>query len=256
VRVLLEGNVFENSWGGFSQAGFSILLTPKNQNNACPNCVVHDVTVRYNLINHAGDGFQIANIPSVAGGLSMGMWNISIHDVVMDDISGKTYLGGGHLFQESSGNHVSALHDVSINHVTAFIKDRGAMVMVGNHKSFPEMYGFVWSNNIFSGSYGMITTGAGGAENCAYHMSAPAAMLASCFKDSKFSHNALIGPVSKWPAGNFVAASTADLRFNNSKDVLARYKILPTSPYAHAGTDGKALGADVEALAAAVAGVR
>lgn len=129
------------------------------------------------------------------------------------------------------------------------------MVMVGNHKSFPEMYGFVWSNNIFSGSYGMTTTG-GGAENCAYHMSAPAAMLASCFKDSEFSHNALVGPVSKWPTGNFVAASPTEVRFNNSKDVLARYKLLPTSPYAHAGTDGKALGADMEALAAAVVGVR
>src|SRR5580704_3540724 len=30
-RVLFEGNVLENTWGGFSQAGFGFLLTPKNQ---------------------------------------------------------------------------------------------------------------------------------------------------------------------------------------------------------------------------------
>ena len=30
-RVLFEGNVLEDTWGGFSQAGFAILLTPKNQ---------------------------------------------------------------------------------------------------------------------------------------------------------------------------------------------------------------------------------
>ena len=34
-RVLLEGNVLENSWGGFSQAGFAVLLTAKNQQNRC-----------------------------------------------------------------------------------------------------------------------------------------------------------------------------------------------------------------------------
>ena len=45
-RVLFEGNILENTWGGFSQMGFSILLTPKNQ---APNVGrVTDLTVRYN----------------------------------------------------------------------------------------------------------------------------------------------------------------------------------------------------------------
>jgi hypothetical protein len=256
VRVLFEGNVLENSWGGFSQAGFSILLTPKNQNNVCPICVVHDITIRYNTITHAGSGFQIANVPSDAGGLSMGLWNVSIHDVVMDDISGKAYIGGGHLFQESNSNNVSVLHGVSISHVTAFNKEPGsAILIVGNNKAFPEMYGFVWSNNIFSASGGTATTG-GGAPNCAYHMNGPAAMLASCFKEFEFSHNALVGPPAQWPAGNYAPASTAEIKFAKSTQSLAGYKLLPTSPYAHAGSDGKALGADIEALSAAIAGVR
>jgi len=37
-RVLFEGNVLENVWGGFSQSGFAVLLTPANQDNACPLC--------------------------------------------------------------------------------------------------------------------------------------------------------------------------------------------------------------------------
>jgi hypothetical protein len=49
-RVLFESNILENSWGGFSQAGFAILLTPKNQalhaGNVCPSCQVTDVTIR------------------------------------------------------------------------------------------------------------------------------------------------------------------------------------------------------------------
>jgi len=30
-RVLIDGNTMHNSWGGFSQVGYAILLTPKNQ---------------------------------------------------------------------------------------------------------------------------------------------------------------------------------------------------------------------------------
>lgn len=256
VRVLFEGNILENSWGGFSQSGFSILLTPKNQKGRCPICVVHDVTIRYNLISHAGNGFQIANAQSMPGVFSMGMWNVSIHDVVMDDINGKTYAGGGHLFQQSSGSHISPLHDVSINHVTAFKKDtRTAMMLVGDNKAYAGMYGFVWTNNIFSGNGGIDTTG-GGAVNCAYRIGAPAALLASCFKNSEFSHNVLVGATSTWPAENYVLPTVAEVKFASSKELLAHYQILPTSPYAHAGSDGKAPGADVAAIAAAVAGVR
>ena len=60
-RVLLDGNIMENTWGGFSQAGFAILLTPKNQAGAkgvhlCPVCQVTDVTVRNTTISHVGGG--------------------------------------------------------------------------------------------------------------------------------------------------------------------------------------------------------
>src|SRR5262249_7132534 len=216
---------------------------------------VHDVTIRYNTITHTGNGFQIANIPSVSGGLSLGLWNVSIHDVVMDDISGKSYLGGGHLFQESSSNHQSVLHDISITHVTALNKDSGAALMVvGNNKSYPEMYGFTWANNIFSGSGGMATTG-GGAENCAYHATTATIMLNNCFKEFDFSHNALVGPTGKWPDGNFAASNMGEVKFSTAKQSLARYQLQSTSPYAHAGNDGKALGADIDAVAAAIAGV-
>ena len=190
IRVLFEGNVLENSWGGFSQAGFAILLTPKNQNNLCPLCVVHDVTIRYTSISHVGNGVGIANVASVAGGVSQGMWNVSIHDVLIDDIDGVAYAGGGHLFQQSNDNPL-VLHDIVINHVTALSKDtKAAMITVGNHKTYPEMYGFIWSNNIFTGGIGITTTG-GGAINCAYHQES-VGVLNNCFKQPDFSHNAII----------------------------------------------------------------
>jgi len=257
IRVLFEGNVLENSWGGFSQTGFSILLTPKNQNGGCPICVVHDVTIRFNTINHAGEGFQIGNGPSDSGALSQGMWNVSIHDVVVDDVDGTAYHGGGHLWQESNGNPLSVLHDIAISHVTALSKNpKAAMLTVGNNKSYPEMYGFVWSNNIFTSSGGVATTG-GGPDNCAYQQG-PAGVISNCFKDSSFAHNVLIGAMGKWPQANFSPASTTDVRFASSvaADPLASYRLQPGSPFAHAATDGKDLGADIVALTAAITGVR
>jgi putative Ig domain-containing protein len=264
ARVLFEGNILENTWGGFTQAGFSVLLTPKNQNNHCPICVVRDVTIRYNTVAHAAGGLQIANAPVPGDNGTLGMWNISIHDVIIDDISGKTYNGGSHLIQESNSDRTSGLHNVSMNHVTAFNKDAGqqSLLMVGNNKSFPEMYGFTWTNNLFTGG-GAIGGIGGGTEDCTYGMTTIAALLKSCFKDFEFSHNAVVGQTRKWPDGNFVAPSLADVNFATATttgatatQALAHYQLLPTSPYAHAGSDGKALGADVAAVAAAIAGVK
>jgi hypothetical protein len=53
-RLLLEGNVLENSWGGFSQVGWGIVITPRGRWAAS-----RDITIRYNTISHVGSGFQI-----------------------------------------------------------------------------------------------------------------------------------------------------------------------------------------------------
>ena len=253
VRVLFEGNLLENTWGGFSQAGFSILLTPKNQNGLCPLCVVHDVTIRYISIAHAGAGFQIGNGASDSGALSLGMWNVSVHDVLVDDVSATTYQGGGHLFQESNGNPVSVLHDVVINHVTAFNKNSDlSMLIIGNSKSSPEMYDFTWTNNILSAGTGITTTG-GGAENCAFQQSS-AGVLTNCFKNWSFSHNVLVGATGAWPDGNFLA-TMSQLKFAVGAGPLAQFTLQAASPFAGSGSDGKDPGVDSAGLGAALVGV-
>ncbi|HEY6765919.1 MAG TPA: hypothetical protein VI386_14235, partial [Candidatus Sulfotelmatobacter sp.] len=114
-RVLFEGNVLENSWGGFSQSGFAVLLTPKNP-RTCVSCHVLDVTIRYNTISHCGSGFQIANVPSGTKDISAGGGRYSIHDIVIDDIDGARYKGFGVLFQIIS--QMPQMKDLKIDHVT------------------------------------------------------------------------------------------------------------------------------------------
>ena len=77
-RVLIDGNIMENSWGGFTQVGFAILLTPKNpgwsqrHERSVLTCQVTDVTIRYNVrISHVGAGMQIANGLSDNGGSAL-----------------------------------------------------------------------------------------------------------------------------------------------------------------------------------------
>src|SRR5207249_2589790 len=83
-RVLLEGNILENTWGGFTQNGFAVVLTPKNQApNVCPLCRVTDVTIRYNRIQHMASGFMFANILSDTGGASTDGGRYSIHDNIL-----------------------------------------------------------------------------------------------------------------------------------------------------------------------------
>jgi hypothetical protein len=106
-RTLFEGNMTENVWGGFSQAGFTLLLTPKNQHtpngDVCPLCQVTPVTVRYNRFSHSGSGFQIANAADRGGGYAQAGKRYSFHDVILKDVHAITYGGEGQLAQISSG---------------------------------------------------------------------------------------------------------------------------------------------------------
>ncbi|MFZ1006396.1 MAG: Ig domain-containing protein [Candidatus Sulfotelmatobacter sp.] len=256
IRVLFEGNVLENTWGGFTQVGFSILLTPKDQSNACPLCVVHDVTIRYNTISHVGGGMQIANGASDSGGLSQGAWNESIHDVVIDDIDAKTFNGDGYILQESNGDPLLAIHDVVINHLTVVGPDAVALLVIGNDLTNPMMNNFTWTNSIFAFStIGVLSTG-GGSTNCAFKTGGPMAKLAACFSPYAFSHNAIIGATGTWPSANYTPATANAVQFvNYNNGSGGNYQLQPTSPFKNAGLDGNDLGADMTTLNSMIAGV-
>jgi hypothetical protein len=259
-RVLVEGNIMENSWGGFSQSGFAILLTPKNQaggngSNLCPICQVTDVTIRYNSIRHVGGGLQIANALSDNGGAPLDGQRYSIHDIVIDDIDAVKYKGSGMLAQVSTSAGAPVLQNLTINHVTAF--PSRTLLNIGNMvaRSGP-MENFVFTNNIVSvGTYPVWSTG-GGPGNCAY-FDKPLTTFNACFSSYSFASNALIGspsafPATLWPSRNFLPATASAVRFvNHNGGNGGDYHLQPSSPYKGKGTDGRDLGADVDAVASA-----
>ena len=263
-RVLIEGNVLENTWGGFSQAGFGMVIGPKNQaigtRNVCPLCQVTDVTIRYQTISHVGGGLQLGNGVSSNGGVPRAGQRYSVHDVTIDDIDDVKYIGHGDFAQVSMGEGAPVLQDVTINHVTAF--QPGVMLNIGDDiKVNPQMRAFVYTNNLVNaGPAPTRTTGNGGTGDCAY-TGVPNIVLAKCFQTYQFSHNAVAAtpstyPPSQYPKGNFFPPNMVAVEFvNYANGKGGDYRLANSSPYRKAGTDGKDLGADIDAIRAAITGV-
>jgi hypothetical protein len=263
-RVLFEGNILEDSWGGFSQTGFAIVLTPKNQNNGnghdnlCPLCRVTDVTIRDCKIAHVGSGFQIANAPADGGKVSSAGERYSIHDVVIDDIDGKKYAGFGAFMILIS--NVPTLKDVKMDHITA-VSPRVFIslgVMVG------KIQNFTFTNNLIGASEKQIGSIGGGPANCAFRpeIRGPAGVLQDCMNPVTFTNNAIINGFGNWPPGNFFPKNAEAVGFVKG-DGFEAYRLCKVkdaqckspSKYASAGSDHKDIGADIDLIDAATKGV-
>ncbi len=262
-RVLFEGNVMEDSWGGFSQTGFSIVLTPKNQyngparSNLCPLCRVTDITIRDCTIAHVAGGFNIGNVPET-GTISAAGERYSIHDLVIDDIDGKKYGGfGAFLFLISNA---PTLKDVRIDHVTA-ISSQIAMY-VGVKRA--HIQNFVFTNNLI-GAYAKDLASTGGPDNCVVQpdRQGPTAMFKECFDSFTVANNAIIGGFASWPSGNFTPKNLAAVGFVRDRSDLDAVRLCRAksdsckgpSKFVNAGNDRKDLGADIDAITSATQGV-
>jgi hypothetical protein len=268
VRVLVEANLMENVWGGFSQTGFGIILSPKNQhtksgNNVCPICQVTDVTIRYTQISHAGGGMQLATAISGSGhdgGSALAGERWSIHDVVMDDLS-KQYTGGGGVFEISNSWVKNPLNSLTINHITAFPDPGSHLMILGSVAGNPSMYGFVFSNNLVLAARYPVWNAFGSKTSCGAP-DQPLPSISGCFSTYTFANNGLIAtpsqfPPSSWPAGNYFPNTPGDVGFvNYNNGNGGNYALVASSPYKNKGTDGKDLGADIAGLEAALAGVQ
>ncbi len=266
IRVLVDGNLIENTWGGFSQNGSGILLTPKSQHkrhggNSCPKCQVTDITIRYVQISHGGGGIQMATSLSGSGkngGEALAGTRWSLHDIVMDDIS-SNYVGLGNLFLLMNNWEKNPLNTVTINHVTGFADTTTTMLFVGNIVRSVPMYGLVFTNNLLLASrYPVWNTGK--SNSCAAD-DVPVTTIKKCFKTFTFANNAIIAPPpqfppSTWPANNMFPKTIAAVNFTSFNDGDGgNYELQPGSLYKNAGTDGKDLGADIVGLNAELANV-
>ena len=278
-RVLLEGNVLANIWGGFSQNGSAILIGPKNQNgatdvNLCPLCFISDVVVRYNYITTAAATFEIFNAQNgYPGGWAAGGHNYSIHDLIFDNQQYPTcYQCAFGLGQISSGYLTTdappvgeVMHDVLINHLTivtvptwplAGSKHETAMINMdgppaGNSTSTPQMLNIVYENSLFGGGgNGLYPTGGDQSDNCSVGQATLANMITACWTGlSSFSGNLVVNytGTSTWPDGNLFSPSWSDVDFiNYNNGDGGDYHLAASSPFRGRALDGADPGANVD----------
>jgi PKD repeat protein len=277
-RVLAEGNVMANTWGGFTQNGSAVLIGPKNQgganhSNLCPLCFVSDVIFRYGSISSTSGAFEIFNVRTTnVGGWASGGHNYSIHDIVADNLQYATcYMCATNLAELSSG-YLSAdppptddvMHDVLIDHLTlvtvptwplAGSKREAAMMLLdgppaGNSSGTPLMSNITFENSLFGGgNSGFYPTG-GGADNCSVGQVDLASMISNCWSEnSLFSGNVTVAytGTGAWPQGTLLSPSWSNVGFANyNNGVGGDYHLLTSSPFKGLALDGDDPGANID----------
>jgi len=116
-RVLIEGNVFENSWAS-AQAGFAIVMWSVNQDGRATYSETSDVTFQYNIVRNANNAFQLSD--GSYWSTYVPMQRVAIRNNIVTGIGRNSQMGagGGKAFQ-IGGN----IRDLTISHNTG---DAGA----------------------------------------------------------------------------------------------------------------------------------
>ena len=241
-RVLIEGNVMENSYLD-GQAGFAFVLWSVNQQGTCTWCVTEDVTIRYNVIRNVAAGFQLTDKNDATS--SPPMRRLAIRDNLLIGVDNPDLRGNGRLFQ--IGNIIPNL---TIEHNTAFSPTNSSLIWAGQ----APLPSHVVRNNLIGGGQYQIFTPSGQGQLGWTHVAGAG---------SAFSGNvvALADPATS-PTGNYYPASMDAIGLAGGGAAAYSVTASPTdfvltvnSPLKGKGTDGRDPGANIAALVAAIQGV-
>lgn len=261
IRVLVQGNVFENVWLGQSdQLGEAIHINPANQKDT-PWMAVSDVTFQLNEVINAEGGFggtacSTGGTPNLGNQRNMFANNLSLDT---GGGSGRRILATA---TSSFGNNCGN-PDVFFNHNT-FIASSNCTIPNNCQGNLPltallteasvpsgvvPLARFAFNNNILA--YDSVW---GVAGNCAVNS---AHVL--CWTPEQFLSNIVFDTASCDPNSFGPYAASCPVReiggVGFANPAAGDYHLAPNSVGKYAGTDGKDVGADIDALNAAIAGV-
>ena len=238
-RALVEGNVFGHHWAG-GQSGFFFVLTPRGENNQNPWAFTGDITFRYNRILKTTAGLVLSGTDDQIAQKSN---RVLVEHNVFENI-GAYFLPGA--FNGDFTMPSNAIQNLTIRHNSIF-QSYTPFHFAGD--SIGPMNGFTVVDNIFgNGGYGIAGETTGGV-----------AELDAIAPGWVMRKNAIYGPYpnangvlqSYYPADDYFPASQDAVGFVNL--AMGDYHLAPSSPYKGKGSDGKDVGADIDAVNAATA---
>jgi hypothetical protein len=224
VRVLVDGNVFENNWAD-AQTGYALQLKSSAAISGAEWTVTSDVTFRNNIVRNSANGVDIAAMPD---GPCQPARRILLENNLFTDIGGNMFLVLGHSGMVLDGVqiiHNTAVHGASANSFLYF--DGGLLTH------------FAARDNIGTlGTYGILGSGSG---------IGVASLVQYAPSGYAVSGNLLLGNTNDatYPSGNSFAASVSAAHFVNPS----------SGNYAIASGPYSGFGADMAAITAATAGV-
>lgn len=228
-RVLAENNVFSRTFGGYTQNGSGILITPKNQNGQCAACSVTDVTFRKNRVEYTGTPLQLACALSDSGAppRACGNWSINHNEFLHQQYFGCYQCSGLYLIQLGSSLSpiIPVLSGVLIDHnlfqVDGWYGKYHGFLMVGGPVGSQQQQNINFTNNIVPQGYFPMYY-SGGTANCGYNVifQSYSKTIQNCWGgQSSFTGNTILttgetgsgtAPASTWPAGNFLIDAGAN----------------------------------------------
>jgi hypothetical protein len=239
--MLIEGNVFENSWVA-GQQGFAVLLKAVNQAGGCPWCTTSDVTFRYNIVRNAAAGITIAAHPEPYPAVLAARFNVSQNLFV--NIGSNNGTSNGRMFMLLGG-----LNDVVITNNTAIHNafSGTGQFLVMDEANDPAGKNLTVRDNIgtWGGPWGAVmgTTTQGSQSLAKYN------------KPYAFERNVIIGLpsslLSLYPAGttgNSYPGLLSLLSFANP--LVDDYTLTSLSPFKGKGLNGADPGVDIATLRA------
>ena len=238
-RALVEGNVFGHHWAG-GQSGFFFVLTPRGEYNQNPWAFTGDITFRYNRILKTTAGLLLSGTDDQVAQKSN---RVLVEHNVFENIGAYVVPGA---FNGDFTMPSNAIQNLTIRHNSIF---QSYMPFHFAGDSIGPMNGFTVVDNIFgNGGYGIMGETTGGV-----------AELDAIAPGWVMRKNAIYGPYpnangvlqSYYPADDYFPASQDAVGFVNL--AVGDYHLAPWSSYKNTGTDGKDVGADIDAVNTATA---
>ncbi len=228
--VVIEDNVLERSWQE-AQTGYAVLFTVRNQDGGCPWCEVSGVTFRRNLVRDVAAGVQVAGEDSAYP--ARPMTDIVIADNVFDRIDRDTWGGDGYFLTVGGSPQ-----GVRVDHNTVLSRSSGGLIKLADGVSRD----FVFSNNLaHHGDYGIIGTDRGVGDDS----------IRTYLPGARIERNVLAGGDGRrYPPGNFFP-SVGELPRHFQDYASGNFRLALGSPWRRAASDGRDIGANVGAVAAA-----
>jgi hypothetical protein len=238
--VLIEGNTIENNWAS-GQQGYSILFTPRNQDNTAPWSVVQNVTVQNNVIRHVAAVFNVLGYDDNA--VSRQTNNIVIRNNLVYDVS-TAYSTDGNPANGWFAVIGNGPRDITIDHNTVD-NDGNDTIMFYEAAGAPattQIYGVTITNNLLrDNAYGIF--GNNSQEGMvSLNTYAPGSIVlrnAIAGADSRYPPNNDFPTLAQWLA-DFVNRAAAD------------YRLVATSLSKGGATDGTDIGVNFATLNAAM----